>query len=220
MSFIAPFPGGGKVTRSFLSAANTSGTATASSYTFSGLNLGTAFPGRYIVAALSWAAASATLTSLTIGGVTAAILVQTIAPSGGATALCIAAVPAGTSGNVAITLTGNANGATVALYALKGINAAAASAIASSTMAAPAATLNVRGGGVVIGVATGASNSGPPSTSWSALTEDAYVNYVANAIRSAASAEFGNGANVTATCSMSAPLTNSESGCFAAFNPP
>jgi len=220
VSFIVPFPpSGGKVTHSFLSIA-TSGFSTATTYTFAGMNFGTAFATRYIVACVMWSGGGG-LSSCTIGGVSASIIANALNST--SCGMGVAAVPSGTSGTVVANITGggNANGCVIGLYALNGINSPAASQIMQSTANPPAASLNPQPGSVVIACATG-GHVGGCTPSWSGLTGDsqAAFGFSGNGEGGVASAEFVNAPGTfTATCNW-LPGTALSAGCFAIFNPP
>lgn len=196
-------------------------TSTVSTRTFLGIGFGPASSARYLVAAFSWqTSGGATLSSATIGGIAATILIQLGPVTGGrCAALVIAAVPLGTSGAVVANFTtGTLNGA-VALYSLIGIGSAAASVVASANATNPGVSLPVAANGTVIGVATGGS-AVPPSATWTGLTEDCDNNYGTGNLqcRSSASKNFTQAqASLPVQCTFS--TSTGSAGCFAVFNP-
>lgn len=217
--FGAPFPGSNFVIPTFL--AHQESATAAASFTFTGLNFGAASPDRYLVACICWEGSPAkTLTSCTIGGVAASIICQV---NGGSTsvnssAICIALVPTGTSGNVVANFSGSAGETGCSLYSVSGIPAGTASSSATSAANAPTATINVPGGGAVIAVANAIGPSGAPTATWTGLTKDVDAVIGSPRTYSSASAMFS-AANpsLSVTCTFSS--TNGSSGCFAVFSP-
>ena len=113
--FIAPFPGSG-LSYNFLQSNTQS--STTGTVTFTGVSFGSVIsPQRYIVISVAWVSSSNTLSSATIGGVSATINAQdnNIA---GRTAIIIANVPTGTSGTVILNFTGSATDILASTYAL------------------------------------------------------------------------------------------------------
>ena len=93
----------------------------ASSYSITSVNFGTAAADREIIIAVFWRGdgTTRTLNSATIGGVTATIHLQNADPDDTNpehAALISARVPTGTSGTVALTMSGNCFGAGIATY--------------------------------------------------------------------------------------------------------
>ena len=214
MSFGAPFPAGRREVIYSFTASDESASGS-SSYSFTGLSFGAVDADRYVVACLSWLG-SGSVSSCTIGGVSAAIVIQSASALRN-TAICIAKVPTGTTGTVAFSLSASATNAAVAVYRLVGIPSAAAASSATSTASNPTASLNVAKNGVAIGVATAGAGS-PPSASWSGITEDCDNNYGSNQCRSSASQKFTTAqTGLTVTCTFS--TTAGSAGCFAVFEP-
>lgn len=91
--------------------------------TYTGVDFGTEAADRYIIVALGTRNDSRTFTSVTIGGVTATILVQQ--RDGNTTAgIAIAAVPTGTSGTVEVNLNGNADSHYLGVWSATGLDSA------------------------------------------------------------------------------------------------
>ncbi len=145
---------------------------TQSTYTFSGVSIGAADANRYVVVGLALrAAGNRTISSVTIGGVTATSAVDLDGDAGGNTtraALFIAAVPTGTTADVVMTLSGSAARAAVVAWRLVNANPTANDTDTSSSDPS-GSTLNIPAGGVGIGF--GASHNGT-SVSWTNLVED------------------------------------------------
>jgi len=135
-----------------------------------------------------------------------------------AAAMFIAAVPTGTTADVVITLSDNAADWGCEVYSITGINGTAA-ATASSSAAAPTATLSCNAGGAMLGMAA-ASAASSPSASWTGITEDSDFNYGAinQNCSSSASNNFATAqSSLVMTCTFS--TTTASAGTFAAFNP-
>lgn len=147
-------------------------------YTFSGENLGTAAGDRYIIVGVA-ARAGATgrsISSITVGGVSATISIQ--GTQDGAAACCvgalaIAAVPTGTTGDVVVTFSGGMLRCAIQLYRATGLSSATPSDTDSDVSGAanPTVNLDVPAGGFAIGSGVSGSSSGGPVT-WTGLTED------------------------------------------------
>lgn len=186
--------------------------ADASAYIFPG-PFGTAAADRYLVACITYRSGSTiNITGVTIGGVAASLVVSAnggTAPAVTVEAMYIANVPAGTSGDVGVTLNGTAVRCGCKLYSLTGIASptpiATASMITNTGTFAPftlpvpahaiasgyngnggsrasSASQNLAAGSPSIAI-TGASST---NTAWSVLTEDYDVEMEAvNTTRSA-----------------------------------
>lgn len=145
-------------------------TANASVYTFSSQNLGTAAADRYIVVALnSRMAGSPTSTSVTVGGVSATLVVEQWF-SGCYSSLWIAAVPTGATGDIVATFGAGQVRAFYGAWRLDDLASATASDTDTSTAHPHAGTLDIPVDGVGIGsvIATDAV-----TMTWSGLTGDA-----------------------------------------------
>lgn len=192
-------------------------------YSWASQNFGTASPNRYLIAAFACAAAAnVTGSSCTIGGISATKAVEVTANvTVGGLSMWIAPVPTGTSGTVAITWSGAAVRAAVALYAVTGLQ----SATPTATSTHNAAVSGVTSGTITIqaqGVAVGASISVDAVTgfTWAGLTESgSEVNLEAGA------AEFSSASLTPSTTQTSlawsatdgAVATRSPIGIVAAF---
>lgn len=89
-----------------------------------GVAIGTASADRVVCIGVHFLTAGASLTSATIGGVTAAIIGQTIGSGGGVgvgAALIVAAVPSGTTSTVGLTF-GSASQAVISTYSTTGMS--------------------------------------------------------------------------------------------------
>lgn len=152
-----------------------------SSYTFSGMPIGTPDGSRLVVAAVGYydnSGATTDISSVSIGGVSATRVNGANQYIVGnymvGVALWVAAVPAGTTADVIVALTETVANCHVATWSI--INAsssAAANSIASSfgaTTATLPLSLNVDAGSVVIGYALDITNAG--TFTWAGLTEN------------------------------------------------
>ncbi len=152
-------------------ATSTSGLGT---YTFSAQNLGTAASDRYIVVAVASrkAGASATISSVSVGGVTASIVSQVTdnVTNTNVSGLAIAAVPSGTTGDVVVTFSLTMLRCGIALYRLDNLVSSTPYDFHSSTVAAPTASLQTTYG-CAIGTAITAQVA---STTWTGLVAKDY----------------------------------------------
>lgn len=141
-------------------------------YTYT-LSFGAAASNRYLIACATTrgSATSATVDTLTIGGVTATQVVEATVNNSGAyngVAIYIAAVPTGTSGDVVVTYNNSQLRGGCGLYRVTGLSSSTAHDTASDNGASSplSDTINVLAGGFVIGVATGEA-----ATTWAGVTE-------------------------------------------------
>jgi hypothetical protein len=88
--------------------------------TYTGVDFGTEAADRYIIVAIGQRNDSRTFTSVTIGGVTATILVQNVDGNTSA-GIAIAAVPTGTSGDVVVNLNGTADSHYLGVWSATGL---------------------------------------------------------------------------------------------------
>lgn len=142
-------------------------------YTFSGYPIGTASPTRRVIAIVyaSLGTTGRTLSSATIGGVSATIDVQATHNSGGSQTLAIisATVPTGTTANIVATFSGAMARAACWAVAVDGLQSVTPVLTASATAADPiSGTVNQRDGGFVI---AGAFTNNTSSYTWTGVTE-------------------------------------------------
>lgn len=148
----------------------TDDTANATTYTFSSQNLGTAATDRNIIVAVGSkkAGSATTISSVTIGGVSATILKQDYNSSNNTsiTGVAMATVPTGTTGDIVVTFSDSMLRARIGVWSYNGSLTLLDSG--SSTATAPTYDINVGKDGFVI--ATSASGTST-STTWTELTE-------------------------------------------------
>lgn len=181
---------------------------------FTGVNLGAAAADRLVVIGVTAFRGSAgnnsrTISSATIAGAEAAIVVQNTSAAQGVTVAIISAVvPTGATGTVSITFSGTVNGPNISVFTITGLtsttvdggNAMATSLTGSGTSAT--ATFNVPAGACVVGIGASFANT---STTWSGTAGLTEMNdgVVASSTYSAASASgHAGGASLTATATF------------------
>lgn len=155
---------------SFLQAA--ADTTDTNAYTFAAQNLGTATSDRYIIvsAIARKAGASTTLSSVTIGGVSATIIVQntnTITNTDVA-ALVIAAVPSGATGDIVVTWGATMVRCAIGVWRVTELASPTASDSDSSLANDPTVNLDSPVNGFIIGAGITAAST---SATWTNLTE-------------------------------------------------
>ncbi len=135
-------------------------TGNASSYSLASVAIGTAAADRIVFALVTWASDSSTqvtISSATIGGVsaTAHAHVTTVASDAIGSAIISAAVPTGTTATIAITLSGSGGSLDVGVLAVTGLASQTPHASSTATTAAGACstTVNVPAGGFVLACA-------------------------------------------------------------------
>ena len=136
-------------------------------YSFAGVDIGTADAVRYVIVGVAArnTTADRTISSATIGGVSASIVVDG-SSSFSQCAILMAAVPTGTTGTIAITFSAAQLRCGIAVWAAYNLQ----SATAVATLATTSATLDVNAvtNGFVVGVTFGVSQT----PVWSGLTQD------------------------------------------------
>lgn len=142
-----------------------------STYTFSGVAFGDASTRRHIIVCFHSIDASGAASSMTVGGVSATMLLQVTAPASRFHQLWMAAVPTGTSGTIVVVNPGTALLSGIEVYAAYDLSSATPYDTASVASAgAPTLDLDVPSGGIVVGFAV--ASSGVATFTWSGLTED------------------------------------------------
>lgn len=157
------------VSLAFLQA--TGSTSDLTTYTFSSQNLGTAASDRYIIVAASCRKAdpAATLSSATIGGVSATIIHQSTR-GGNTVALFAAAVPTGTTGDIVVTWSTGVLRCGIGAYRVTGSDATTYhDRDVGTEVNNPIATIDVPAGGFAIAAGYNAGNT---TATWSGVTED------------------------------------------------
>src|SRR3990167_2651308 len=149
-------------------------TTEATIYTFSSQSLGTAAADRYIVVAIAarGLGTTRTISSVTVGGVSATINVQTpnITSNTSLTGIVIAAVPTGTTGDIVITFDAQMLRCGIGLYRVTNLVSATPTDTDGSTAADPSVTLTTVDGGIAIGV--GFTQDTAPQAAWTGATEN------------------------------------------------
>lgn len=152
----------------------TSDTTDTNIYTFAAQNIGTADVGRFIIVSVlsRKTGASTTISTVTIGGISATIVkqVSNAVTNTDVAGIVIASVPTGTTGDVVVTFGATMSRCIIAVYRAVGINNPfTANANASSTANDPTAAIAVPSNGFEIGAGLSAASS---SATWTGLTED------------------------------------------------
>lgn len=174
-------------TRTYLQT-NTSIT-NSTTYTFTAENLGTAAATRFIVVAIvarEAAGGSASVSSATIGGVSATVLNGEA--NGNQLALICAAVPTGTTGDIVVNWSATMNDIGIAVYRCLDLGSATATDSSFSSATPPTYAIDCDAGGIVIGVSY--NRDGAASCTWAGITEDYDIGDAPGNDWSGASAEF------------------------------
>jgi len=175
---------GAAVSISYLtSATDTTDLTTYNGAVFQGLSFGAAAAGRYIVVAIgSRANAARSISSVTIGGVSAAVVSDGVTTcvandtSGGAdlTALWIANVPTGTTGDVVVTFSGAMLRCAISLFRMTGNASATASQVKVDTTLTGqvySVAIDSPANGGIIGGYWCSLSAGTGSVTWAGITE-------------------------------------------------
>lgn len=186
---------------------------------WSGVSFGVAASNRKlaILHAVRNSAGDGTLTSITIGGVTATAVVS-LTGSGNTNKshIQIADVPTGTSGNIVITWSTTQLRAGAGLYAIYGAGSSTASDTDSSIADPASVTLTVPAKGVAIGGGYGGNGV---SASWTGLTENYDTLMEAGNLHSGASLNSSAGGNIAMSCDWSSTPSVQCPVVFASWGP-
>lgn len=137
---------------------------------FSAADFGAEDPSRAVVVAITaLGSTSKTVSSVTIGGVSATIIRQQ-SDSDWTGAIAAAMVPTGATGDVDITLSGNASKVTVAVYRIIGLSSVTPKD-SDSVAASSGLTVDTEPQGVLIALYTYSGSFGD-TVSWSGASED------------------------------------------------
>lgn len=163
--------GGGSISSTFQQA--TADTTDAASYSFASQAIGAASASRRVVVAVGWASAAAvSLSSATIGGVSATVDADSGNSGSNRRMYFISAnVPTGTTATVALTLSGTAARVGIGLWTLTG--GAATGQVATDVTTSTTGTLTVTTAvnDVVLAAAFFSGTSGTATAAWSSATE-------------------------------------------------
>jgi len=179
------------------------------------LNFGAANAKRYLIAAVG-VGSSTSIPSITIGGVTAPLLIDVISPFGGVrAAYYMALVPSGTSGSVTV---GTSLSFGVALYSVWNLINTSPVATATNSGSSPLAmSIAAQRGGLVL--ATAYQTGGPgPTAAWTGLTT---VDINQRFSRLSFTGQFSSGqypATATATQNLSVTLSGTNAFSCAAIS--
>ena len=137
-------------------------------YTFSSLSIGEASTSRHVIVAVLASNAAATVSTLTVGGVSASLAKRATATNGIAE-IWIVAVPTGATGNVVVTFNAGSNRASVGVWAAYNLLSATATDSDESNADPGVISIDVQAGGIL--VAGVYSASGTVSYTWTNITE-------------------------------------------------
>lgn len=139
--------------------------ANSTTYTFNTVDIGTAAANRHVIVGVvsRHASVANTVSSATIAGVTASIVADGVISNSQA-ALLIAAVPTGTTGTIAITLSGGSERCGIAVWAAYGL--LSATPVASLNTASGTLDINTSANGIIVAVNLGVSQT----PVWSGIT--------------------------------------------------
>lgn len=207
-------------TLTFLQATNDDSNLT--TYTWAGENFGTASEGRYIIAVFGYPGPNPTVSSCTIGGVSAT-KAHEVTPSTATTGGCsiwIALVPTGTSGTISVTMSAAIVRIGRALYSVTNLF----SPVPTATSSALAAVSGVASGTIAVqtkGIVVGVSYSVDAVTgfTWTGLTEDSQVllEASANEFSSASTTLAAGSASLAWSATDGAVASRSPFAALAAF---
>lgn len=192
-------------------------TASAASHTFTSMGLGTT---GIAIACLGWqSSATSTVSSVTIGGVTAAVSIAPVRDGGSRElALYIASGVVATVGDIVLSISTTALNWACASYQLDGSVPVAAST-ATNISTTPHASMSCNAHGAILGAGIAGAASSPACT-WAGIAEDSDNNYGGSNLQdfSAAHTNF-TAAQSGLVCTATFSPVAAAAGIFAAFNP-
>jgi outer membrane lipoprotein SlyB len=197
-------------------------TADASSFTFSSVDFGTAFPSRKIIVGIAHREnVAVTISSLTIGGVAASVIsgTATTFTAGGLSAIAFyqAAVPTEETGDIVVTLSGSALRCSIGVWAATKASTVVDTGTATSDPAAD--TLTVVDRGWVIGYAFQTHNATGVTATWSGLAEDFDGQVEGNTTHTGANARISSNASLLMSCDWSSTPATGGAATFVSFGP-
>ncbi|MCG8544340.1 MAG: hypothetical protein MJE12_09050 [Alphaproteobacteria bacterium] len=196
--------------------ANANSASGLTTYTFSAQSFGVAQADRRIaVGIVGRAVASRTISSVTIGGVSATEVVFGENAPGLANyaVIYIADVPTGVDGDVVITWSAALARCAISVYRIVGAGSATAHDTGSDTVGDPNVTLTIPDNGCAIGIG---QVGGATSAVWTGLTENIDTGY-GSSTYSSASDNFVAGTDQAITCNFGAGAD--PVGAFASWGP-
>lgn len=186
--------------------ANTGSNTAGTSFSFTSVSIGATGPGaRYVLVGMAAQGATASPTSITVGGFAATALVQA-ANGNNRTELWLAYVPssAGTTATIVVTYAASTTRCAVGSWTIYDLSSEAAYATATATTTTMTLSVNVPTQGVVVGLAF-SSNSAPDAT-WVGATEnfdtDSFGSGGGRAVSGALATGTTAGAPRTVTCTV------------------
>ena len=147
--------------------ANATSGADATTYTFSGQSLGTAVSDRKILVGIAGGTSNRTVSSCTVGGVSATLVKRQQGAAQVTAELWIANVPTGTTGDVVVTWSGANDRMGIGVYRL--LSSAASSTMGSNALT-PTGTIDCPANGVIVGCVC-QQGSAPLTFTWTGITE-------------------------------------------------
>lgn len=142
--------------------AATTDTSNLATYTFSGQSFGDANPTRHIiVGGTARFSSAATISSITIGGVSATVVAQaTESTNLLRTFIAIAAVPTGTSGDIVVTMSGGCQACRIGVWRAVYLGSATPSdTLTANNVNDPSGSIDVPANGFIVGAATNTNSS-------------------------------------------------------------
>lgn len=182
-------------------------------YTFSSLNLGTAYTDRKIIIGIgARAGTSQTPTSVTVGGVTATH-VASVVQNGSYAGIYIASVPTGTTGNVVVTFPGGMVRAAVGVWSARRLQSTTATDTATDPDNPISQALTMAAGS--IGIAVGFTQ-GTTAHTWTGFTKNFQEDISDNNNSSVSGASLARATAGTVTVTMSTSF-DEEATAMAVF---
>jgi hypothetical protein len=168
MPGITPVIAGGGAAKSISFIDTAIPTTNLTTYSFTGLDFGAAQDDRYIIGVAVSGTASRSISSATIGGVTARVVVSATGGSARNAGIIIANVPTGTSGAIAVTWNSGCFHCAIGWWRATGLGSEVEHHFGSSTADPGTVTINTLAGGIAVAGMISASGG---TFSWTGASE-------------------------------------------------
>ena len=179
----------------------------ASSYTFSSQAFGAANSARRIIVVVGHGGSNRTISSMTIGGVSAANIVSNETVNSTDAHMYSAAVPSGTSGNVVINFNTTENRCGIGVFSMIGAASSATTTKSATNTTSNSQTLTVPAGGAALAYAVGQANN---TYTFGGVTESFDAAIAATYTHGGACLAFENAQSpLTVTCALAGSASNS-----------
>ena len=163
--------GGGTGAKVLTWKGSSTSTSDLTTYTFSSADIGVASSDRYVIVAVTGGPNNRTVSSLTVGGVSATLVVEQVSAAASYTvSMWIANVTSGTTGDIVVTWSAGQTRTGIGWWTATGLSSGTANDSGGSTASPGTDTLNVLEGGFAVAAIVNIE-TGTDTVTWTNLTE-------------------------------------------------